>query len=828
MLVFVRLQPRPSVFKRAFPSRFSLVARRTSNFQLNCTTKEKGRRAKNRRQVYPQSACPSSGHTTCIYPRSPNIVHRQFTSRLSALWHIFTCVVQALLYQFLSNQPVARNHCLQVFDDSSLKNPMAESVEESEIVERLAARARIPELDPFHVAKDWRADAVRGISDYCETCRWNGRWVDISNLSDRLWILNKAGVTIDLLEQSASAGNLCCGVALALVRKFYTTSVRSSNRQGYELLREAMRDIAQIYLHTDENVVDTPLGATLYTQGRHPHIDPRSDAALSWAQGHIHDCVHNHDCSNFYLKTRSLPTRLIYIPENVSNGCIRLVPDTTSLPPNTRYTSLTHCWGKIEPQCLTTIKSIKIYSTAGIPWATIPQTFRDALQYTRRLGLEYIWIDSICVIQKNERDWEQESTRMFDYYSNAYVTLGSIFGADGTAGFFSERHIQASTLYLFDIIFKGVKLGVYARRSVNEELKLYQRDSMPGIELDSSPFPLLTRAWTFQERLVSPRLLLFTQYELFPECYAGRSFHNSQESDFPWDMLKRQYKLLLSEERYPDRPGDRDWGFLVGSFTALRITVVTDKLPAFAAVAQQYLSHKILAYPPEEEYLCGLRKSHLHYDLHWSAPERSIDDDKAPFIRGSTYLAPSWSWASVPRPVTYPSYFIQRRHSTIVLEGDHLTFTKAGRFGRALGGHITIRGPVIDCVLPPTWQKGDDLNVCSWNSQELRLQDGREDSQFSFSPDFACGYKELEADGKQGSEIIIYLLQIWADDALVDELGHPENEALGFLALLRNPGSKRYHRLGVGFQQRDRNSQPEPDSLKERFKNAEERILEIE
>ncbi|KAF7539457.1 hypothetical protein G7054_g2182 [Neopestalotiopsis clavispora] len=721
---------------------------------------------------------------------------------------------------------------------------MAESVEKFDIVDRLAARSCTQELNPIRVADDWRADEARDRRDHCATCRWNGHWDDIGfPLNDfdiaprRDWGNPKP--TIDLLEQSVSKGNLCCGVLLALIRKFHATSVWSNNRQDGGLLYKATINVPQIYLYHDKNNVDTPPGATLYSQGRHPHMDPRSDEALSWAQRHIHDCVKTHDCSSIQFKTQSLPTRLIYIPENVSNGCIRLVVDTTSLPPNTHYTALTHCWGKIEPQCLTTVENINTYSTAGIPWGIMPQTFRDAMQYTRRLGLEYIWIDSICVIQKNAMDWQKESTRMFEYYSNAHVTLGSIFGADGTSGFFSERHIQASTLYLFDIIFKGTNLGVYARRSVNEERELNTRDSTPTLPWsDVHPYPLFKRAWTFQERLVSPRLLLFTEYELFLECYARRNFKNSYKLRHKEARLKEEYKLLLSDEQDLDRPGEWTWEHLVESFAALQLTVPTDKLPAFAAVAQQYLSYQILPHPPEEEYLCGLRKSHLHYDLFWFADQLLQDDaededdqddvededdqddvedeDEARGTRPSKYLAPSWSWASVPRvagadinPLRH-----QQERSTIALMGECLTFTKAGRFGRVLGGYITIRGPVLDCMLPPTWHRGDDLVCEAGCGQELRLQDGRKFFLFDFEPDFPRGYKELEANDRSASEVVISLLQIWASD-----------EGSGYLALLKNMESQRYYRLGAGWY---KYSQFETDALEEQFQNAEERTLELE
>ncbi|KAF3010454.1 hypothetical protein E8E14_003032 [Neopestalotiopsis sp. 37M] len=700
------------------------------------------------------------------------------------------------------------------------------------IFDRLVARSNIPELEPFHLAQNWRADEVRDPSNYCTTCRWNGSWDDMSWHKAFMPRNGYGGITTTLLEQSSAAGNLCCAVLLALARKFDSDNVAFELFWG-PVTSKGNMDVNHIYLYRDGGHADAPPGATTYLQGRHPNVDPKSDEALSWAQKQIHDCICFHDCSGLQSQTRDLPTRLIYVPENVSNGCIRLVTDTTSLPPRTSYTALTHCWGDFEPQCLTTVENIDAYSTEGqgIPWETIPQTFRDAMQYTRRLGLEYIWIDAICVMQKDDSDWEKESTRMFDYYSNAHVTLGTTLGADDTAGFFSERHVQASSLYLFDVIFKGEKLGVYAKRTVNETAQLnnyYASHAMT--HYDNGGCPLFERAWAYQERLVSPRLLLFTPSQLFHECYADQRLHDSQQEGQP-RTLKTTYGQLLQsgeqqdQEGFYDGDGKTSWRHLVAMFNALKLSFATDKLPAFAAVAQHNSSRQVLAHAPEEEYLCGLRKGHLHHDLLWKAVGRSGLEGKGSegtFTRStSSYLAPSWSWASVPRLAEYDSYWFKPggQQSTIVLEGEHLTFTQGGRFGRALGGYITIRGPVLECVLSPSsWRKGDNLHC---GGQELKLRDGRETTFFSFLPDFERGYKELEASVDDGSpasssEVVIYLLQTCAS-----ELGS------GYLALLWNSESQRYYRLGVGFRERlDR--EPVEQTLHEHFRNAEQGALEIE
>ena len=88
------------------------------------------------------------------------------------------------------------------------------------------------------------------------------------------------------------------------------------------------------------------------------------------------------------------------------------------------YIALSYCWGKVGN--LTTTSSTIAQRKAEIPWALLPNLFRDAILVTRGLGVRYLWIDSLCIIQDSMSDWEQEATRMADVYENAFLTLLSV------------------------------------------------------------------------------------------------------------------------------------------------------------------------------------------------------------------------------------------------------------------------------------------------------------------------------------------------------------------------------------------------------------------
>jgi hypothetical protein len=75
---------------------------------------------------------------------------------------------------------------------------------------------------------------------------------------------------------------------------------------------------------------------------------------------------------------------------------------------------------------------------AGINIHTMPKTFQDAVKVTRALGISYIWIDSLCIVQDSSEDWLKESQQMESVYSNSYCNIAATKSADSDGGLFSE------------------------------------------------------------------------------------------------------------------------------------------------------------------------------------------------------------------------------------------------------------------------------------------------------------------------------------------------------------------------------------------------------
>ncbi|KAK7715694.1 hypothetical protein SLS63_011281 [Diaporthe eres] len=110
-----------------------------------------------------------------------------------------------------------------------------------------------------------------------------------------------------------------------------------------------------------------------------------------------------------------------------------------------RYACLSHCWGNPQEICQTRRPDIEepkdnleVHTGRGniekskddlgglkVPLDALTKTFQDAVEVCRSLKIKYIWIDSLCIIQNNPEDWENEAARMADIYENAYITIAA-------------------------------------------------------------------------------------------------------------------------------------------------------------------------------------------------------------------------------------------------------------------------------------------------------------------------------------------------------------------------------------------------------------------
>lgn len=97
------------------------------------------------------------------------------------------------------------------------------------------------------------------------------------------------------------------------------------------------------------------------------------------------------------------------------------------------YATLSHCWGKVP--FLQLYRHNFLWFLIAIPTEHLPKTFKDALYTTKSLGLRYIWIDSLCIIQDDDSDWQREAFRVSSVYGGSHVNIAASSFSGAHEGF---------------------------------------------------------------------------------------------------------------------------------------------------------------------------------------------------------------------------------------------------------------------------------------------------------------------------------------------------------------------------------------------------------
>lgn len=212
-------------------------------------------------------------------------------------------------------------------------------------------------------------------------------------------------------------------------------------------------------------------------------------------------CDKNHKCKP--LATSDMPKRLIYVGRDIRHGCVKLVAGTQIS--TDRYIVLSHRWGNTGNTSFPSTRSWNIAKfQKEIELSELPQTFQDAIVTTRKLGVRYLWIDSLCIIQDDEKDWCSESQRMGAIYSSAYCTIAATCAASVTDGFLKSRRERA-----------------YVTMLVPQREPFYVSEAIDDFRKDVEESELNHRGWVMQERALSNRTLYFSDTQVYWQCGEG-------------------------------------------------------------------------------------------------------------------------------------------------------------------------------------------------------------------------------------------------------------------------------------------------------------------
>jgi hypothetical protein len=360
------------------------------------------------------------------------------------------------------------------------------------------------------------------------------------------------------------------------------------------------------------------------------------------------------------LSDRPLPTRVIDLGDKDSSR-VHLVESHGLLG---RYVALSHCWGDREPTTTTSDNYVS-HKNEGIAICDLPQTFRDAIEVVRALGFQYLWIDCLCIIQQDGEDWRREAPRMLEVYANAVVTVASCV-QDAFVGFLKESswapHTAVCQINLQWENENSATTVAFLEESEQRPwdehfFKRFERRAWHEHFYPEDGQPWFSRAWTFQERLLSARILYFANGKLFYECSTAR-FSRSCNSPLPLESLHKDSTIVTktSLQELDAHALMGMWYRFVADYSRRHLTQGQDRFAAISGVA------RIIAERSGSEYRAGLWASEFAYGLLWNSsyPIKELLPFKEKYSYRSVsrykaeYPGPSWSWASCDHGVAYP------------------------------------------------------------------------------------------------------------------------------------------------------------------------------
>jgi hypothetical protein len=243
------------------------------------------------------------------------------------------------------------------------------------------------------------------------------------------------------------------------------------------------------------------------------------------AQYWIQSCRNHPLCRGIASNSLAfMPSRLLELePRQIGVPYIRLISSEqlTRQEIGTRktldYVALSHCWGNADILSLSTHNLEEFYNE--IMFHELPLNFQQAVQVTLSLGFHHLWIDSLCIIQNSAEDWSSEAPRMGSLYANAVCTISATASSNPHGGLYTRRGSLGDCALLADS--RSVLLVRSWGRADNALEVLFRE------KVENSP--VTTRGWTFQENILTQRVLHYAQGIVLFECNTMRAseFHGS-------------------------------------------------------------------------------------------------------------------------------------------------------------------------------------------------------------------------------------------------------------------------------------------------------------
>ena len=526
----------------------------------------------------------------------------------------------------------------------------------------------------------------------------------------------------------------------------------SRYQSRYEILKN---------LVSEANIADDP--ATIDVPGRilQPSILSGDTAALikDWQ----FTCRQTHsDCQRPAYR----PQRLLQVGGGEVNHLKLQACHESSVPSSPEYAALSYMWG--GPQRFLTTKDSLGAKMIKIEFEDLPGTLRDAVLVCRAIGIRWLWVDVLCIIQDDPQDKLEQVKTMGEVYRSAALTIIPAFSLGSDEGFLSETFDNVTLPFqcFRDNTSSGRQGSVYLIKK----------------QLNAPRFPIETRGWTMQERLLSTRLLFFHPGRIYWVCRESHLFAGSSCS-YSVNMIddsvtrgKRSFgKWNLNINIDDVNQQIQRWYSLSQAFSERTLSDPLDRLPALAGVAKELRRE----FPGIGDYVAGLWTTNLAQQLLWK-----LSLYAQPKWKLNKFIGPSWSWVSIESSFMLPTFATEPADIRLeILDYEIQHDISSDRYESLLAASLEVRGR---------------LKTAQWNISTQKIE--------SSNGLLLAGNTKTVADSKDyaspgplvGNIVDVYCLEVQDARYWARHIKTEWGPVFTGLLLFKSPGARStYHRAGL-------------------------------
>ncbi|KAK1834714.1 heterokaryon incompatibility protein-domain-containing protein [Podospora conica] len=690
--------------------------------------------------------------------------------------------------------------------------------------------------NPMHARQSRDITAALGLHDECDgdaeltDCQACRRWLDESH--------NRRHNFVDKMIKAARAGCLYCQFFHELIKlKFPSAltpdgSTAKSNTsvlfltiplgfytiEGTESLAEPNFPFSLHYKTDDARAVEGTKSCELWNAWTSTSPEPSaatfqdiffsgvslavaessaSEVAFERARAWLSHCVGNHPrCRAGRDPNLTGPRRLLRVSAATAPFPQVQLIDFDGSKTRPDYACLSYSWGTDLEGVLTTNRKNLDQHLSGICEENLPGTIKDAVRVCRELGIHYLWVDSLCIIQQDELDFAIEGSKMHTIYDNSHLTIYAKHTSSCKDGFLGPQ-CRWDPEWQYQAPFPSIPKGspFFIRRD-----RPFRR-----------PFPLDSRGWCLQESILPSRQLIYTDEEMVWRCnthglcecghLVGIEAHPDRS-----DGRYASHFLENAQEVSGRQRSTKEWEITIQEYSKRLLTNPQDKLAAIAGLARRHL---LASSSFGADYFAGLLKEGLPDQLLWTQDIPSFSKDAF----GNRLLngAPTWSWGSVQVEIRFPRFSQPSDHFTARIDSiSCVPLHHQNPLGPVKSGRLVLTAPVLPvrlafrCVPTGSPSTGRPAIVVSHRDEDCPLYTDSTlspDIQLPRSGDQYCKQMPRKAypseHGCCNCGLLLSPKQYLACGLKRCTRGAYAVEWMYFLLLEMTPDEGTYHRVGM-------------------------------